>query len=161
MSHRRTVRAASSDNHRRRLRKPRLCFGTLEERIAPAVFAGAGPALAIDLNSPNEVATFSTDGTTVTVQLTNGTATTAGTSVTGGGTSTATFLSATYAGPIAITDTPPARQSRSRIALLPTQFSITLNDAASVVTFSGTSSFNQTVTIATTAGRVTSVFSQR
>src|SRR5438128_7950024 len=82
----------------------RLVLEYLEHRDAPAVFTGAGPNLAIDLNFANEVATFHTDGTTVFVDLTNGTATTTGTSVTGGGTANASFSSATYNGNITISD---------------------------------------------------------
>jgi hypothetical protein len=159
MSHRRTVRSNSSRTYRRIPKSRQLYLGTLEDRLAPAVFTGVGPALAIDLNSANEIATFSTDGTTVTVQLTNGTATTTGTSVTGGGTSTATFSSATYSGLITITDSAAGTSVAfaNSTGAYPQSFAITLNDPASGnISFTGSSTFNQTFNASTTAGRFAS-----
>ena len=102
MPHPRKIRPALFRPTARRLR-----VESLEDRLAPAIFTGAGPDMAIELNNPNEVATLSTNGTTVTVTLNNGTANTAATGghVTGNGTATATFASATYNGTIFIADT--------------------------------------------------------
>ena len=147
----------------RRPRRParRLRIESLEDRLAPATFTGVGPNLAIDLNSANETATFRTDGTTVTVTLTNGTANTAATggNVTGNGTATATFASATYPGTITITDS----AVNTSVAFAdstgdyPQGFAITLNDPASGnVTFAGTSIFPSAVTASTTAGFIAS-----
>jgi hypothetical protein len=133
----------------------------LEDRLAPAVFSGAGPNLAIDLNSANEIATFGTNGTTVTVNLTNGMANTAATggNVTGNGTATATFLSSVYTGTITITDSAAGTSlafanSTGNYAQV---FGITLNDAASGnVTFTGNSTFTDSFTATTTAGFIAS-----
>src|SRR4051812_39423396 len=139
----------------------RLRIESLEDRLAPATFTGAGPTLTIDLNSLNETATFSTNGTTVTVTLANGTANTAATggNVTGNGTATATFSAATYNSLVAITDSAAGTSvafANSTGAYLP-QFGITLNDPASGnVTFAGNSTFTQTVTAVTSAGFVAS-----
>lgn len=164
MTHRHPARAVPSRNRRNLSRTRRLYLGSLEDRVAPATFSGAGPTLTIDLDSANEVATFSTDGTTVTVNLTNGSADTSGTggNVTGGGTSTATFAAATYNSLITITDSAAGTSVAFANSTGPyqPQFSITLNDAASGdITFSGNSTFTQTVTAVTSAGRVTSDFS--
>src|SRR5438552_2550037 len=81
-------------------RYARLGFENLEDRLAPAIFTGTGPNLTIDLNFASEIAAFSTNGTTVTVALTNGTANSAATggNVTGNGTAIATFLASVYTG---------------------------------------------------------------
>src|SRR5438552_2870307 len=65
------VRSLFAPKRPRPIVRRRLGVEQLEDRLAPAVFTGAGPNLAIDLNSANEMATFSTNGTTVTVNLTN------------------------------------------------------------------------------------------
>src|SRR5262245_11148325 len=155
MSHRHTVRTVSSRNRRPPYRVPRLHLGTLEDRVAPAVFTGAGPTLAINLNSANEIATFSTDGATVTVHLTNGTATPAATTVTRGGTSTAPFQSATSGGPITSTDSAAGTSVAfaNSTGSYPQAFSITLADPASGnITFAGNSTFGGAFTASTTAG---------
>src|SRR4051812_39667028 len=132
MSHRYPARAITL--HARRARPARrLAVESLEVREVPAVFTGAGPSLGIDLNNPNEVATFHTDGTTVFVHLDNGTATTAGTSVSGGGTANASFASATYSGTITITDSAAGTSVAfaNSAGNYPQTFSITLDDPAS------------------------------
>lgn len=146
---------------RRSMRTRRLVMESLEDRLAPAIFSGAGPNLAIDLNTINEVATFSTDGITVTVNLINGTAntTTAGGNVSGNGTSTATFLSSVYTGTITITDS----VSNTGVGFAhstgayPQSFGITLNSVASGnVTFAGSSTFGGAFTVNATAGFIAS-----
>src|SRR5437763_10244256 len=160
MSQRRSARAVSFRARRSIDQARRLRVDSLEDRLAPATFTGVGPNLAIDLNTANEVATFHTDGTTVFVDLTNGTATTTGTSVSGGGTATASFSSATYNGNITITDS-AANTSvafANSIGSYPQLFSITLNDAASGnVTFAGSSTFSSSFNASTTAGFFASV----
>ena len=156
MPHPRKIRPALFRPTARRLR-----VESLEDRLAPAIFTGAGPDMTIELNNPNEVATLGTNGTTVTVTLNNGTANTAATGghVTGNGTATATFASATYNGTIFIADTAAGTAvafANSTGAYL-SQFNVTLNDPASGnITFAGTSTFAQTVTVVTSAGFVAS-----
>lgn len=159
MSKRRRARVRSSNVQPQRLR-----IDSLEDRLAPATFTGVGPNLTIDLNTANEVATFSTDGTTVTVQLTNGTANTAATggNVTGNGTATATFQQTVYPGTITITDSAAGTSVAFANSTGPYAegFGITLNDPASGnVTFAGVSSFSATFNASTTAGFIASAFS--
>src|SRR5438874_1546220 len=157
MSQRRSARLRSLGARVRRLR-----VDSLEDRLAPATFTGVGPNLAIDLNTANEVATFHTDGTTVFVDLTNGTATTAGTSVSGGGTANASFSSATYSGNITITDS-AANTSvafANSTGAYPQLVAITLNDPSSGnVTFAGSSTFSSSFNASTTAGFFASALS--
>ncbi|HJZ94603.1 MAG TPA: hypothetical protein VKE40_27300, partial [Gemmataceae bacterium] len=145
--------------HRRPAR--RLRIESLEYRLAPALFTGAVPNLSIDLNTANEVAAFSTDGTTVTVTLTGGTATDGGGTVgfAGFGTSTVTFPAATYNSLITITDSAAGTSvafANSTGAYDPV-INITLDDPASGnITFTGVSVFTSAVTASTTAGFIAS-----
>jgi hypothetical protein len=129
----------------------------LEGRIAPATFTGAGTVLTIDLTALNELVTFSTDGTTITAQLTGGTGTDGGGlggNVTGFGTSTLLITSAGFT-TINIGDSAAgdAVAFGNSTGVYPQAFGITLNDAASGnVTFTGASTFGASLIASTTAG---------
>ena len=101
MSHPLGVRPARFRPSARRLR-----VESLEDRLAPATFTGAGVTLIINLTTAGEAVAFSTDSTTITAALTGGTATSGGGTggnVTGFGTPTASINSAAFAN-IVVTD---------------------------------------------------------
>jgi hypothetical protein len=141
------------------IRRPRL--EALEDRLAPASFTTVGTSLAITLDNANETASFSTDLTHITVNLTNGTATNGGGNggnITGFGTSTATITSSAYTS-INITDS-AANESvafTNSTGSYPQAFTINLSDPASGnVTFSGASTFTASFSATTSAGFIAS-----
>lgn len=133
----------------------------LEARIAPATFTGAATTLTIDLNNANELITFSTDGTTITATLSNGTAVDGGGTggnVTGFGSTLVQITSAAF-NTITITDSSTANSVAfaNSTSGYSQAFNVTLNNTGSGnLTFAGSSTFASTFAATLSTGFITS-----